>query len=275
MNGGIFLLVWCLAQSFISPPTAVAQTTSFAQRLYGTWYNYPPGKSTTDSVRYEFRHNSEISRDEIVAVHICAGEAIAVIARATAPIEVSENTIKILQNASRSEKKAGGAECQASIDSAVWNYVISPNGDRITITNPGGDPNSFQLARQDLAPEAVLSPSLYGSWLMPVHQERGATVAIKLIFYESADKGRGKIREISTCSKANDTLLAQADSTFKMTADEMTILEAASREERNGAISCLATIAPGTLHYVISPEGGTLVLSKPGAPPIILTRDEP
>ena len=197
----------------------------------------------------------------------------AVIARAAAPIEVSKNTIKILQPASRSEKEADGTVCQASIESAVWGYVLSGSGDRMSITNPGGAPDSFQLAREDLAPEAVLPPSVYGTWLLPAHEERGAIVQIKLIFYESADSGRGKIRQIATCSKENDSVISQADSTFKISKDEISILEAATRQQRNGPISCLATIVPGTLHYVISPEGGTMVLSKPGASPLTLTRE--
>ncbi len=272
-TAGIFLLVWGFASSQLSPPVAVAQTASFAQRFYGTWYNYPPSSGTKDSIRHEFRHNSETGKDEIIVSRICEGDDVAVIARATAPIEVSKNTIKILQTASRSEKEADGTLCRASIDAATWSYVFSSKGDRISITNPGGTPNSFQLARQDVSPETILPPNVYGTWLLPAHEEaRGTTVQIKLMFYESADSNRGKIREISTCSKGNDSVASQADSTFKITNDEITILEPASREVRNGPISCLATIVPGTLHYVVSSEGGTLVLSKPGAAPLVLSR---
>jgi hypothetical protein len=272
-TAGILLLLCSFASSQVSTPAAFAQTASLAQPFYGTWYTYPSASRTKDSIRHEFRHNLETGRDEMIISHICEGEDMAVIARATVPIEVSQNTIKILHSASRSEREADGSVCQASIDAGVWSYVFSNNGDRISITNPGGAPDHFQLARQDAAPETILSPNLYGTWLLPVHEEHGATVQIKLMFYESADSGRGKIRQISTCSKANDSVVSQADSTFKMTKDEITILEAASREVRNGPISCLATIVPGTLHYVISEEGGTMVLSKPGATPLVLTRD--
>ena len=272
-KAGVHLLVWSLAQSLICSPATVAQTAPFARQLYGTWYTYPLGNQATDSVRHEFRHNSETGKDEIIVSHICQGDDIAVIARVTTPIEVSENTIKILQSAAGSEKETGGSDCQASIDSAVWGYVISSNGDRISITNPGGVPSTFQLARQDVADDATLPVSVYGIWLLPVHQEHGNTVQIKLIFYESASPGRGNLRQISTCSKANDSVLSQVDSTFKINKDQITILEAASHAVRNGPISCLATIAAGTLHYVVSPEGGTMVLSKPGASPITLTRE--
>lgn len=272
-TAGIFLLVSCFVHSLMATPTAVAQNASFAQRLYGTWYTYPLGNPTTDSIRHEFRNNAETGKDEMIVTHICEGDHIAVIARVTAPIEVSENAIKILQSASRSEKETDGSDCQVSIDSAVWGYIVSSNGDRISITNPGGVPDSFQLARQDVSGQETLPQSVYGTWLLPAHQERGATVQIKLVFYESANKDQGKIRQISTCSKANDSLLSQVDSKFKVTKDQITILEAASHEARNGPISCLATISPGTLHYVISPDSGTMVLSKPGASPIILTRE--
>jgi hypothetical protein len=272
-KAGIFLVVCCFAQGLISIAAVGGQTISFAQRLYGTWYTYPLGNPTTDSVRHEFRNNPETGNDEIIVTHICEGEDIAVIGKVTAPIEVSEKTIKILQSASRSEKKTDGSDCQVSIDAAVWGYVIASNGDRISITDPGGVPGSFQLARQDVAGQEVLPANVYGTWLLPSHEEHGITVQIKLIFYESASKNRGKIRQISTCSKANDTVLSQADSTFKIVKDQIAILQAASHQQNSGPISCVATISPGTLHYVISPEGGTMVLSKPNAPPITLTRE--
>jgi hypothetical protein len=271
-RAGIFLLIWCFAQGLIWPPAAVPQTATVSQRLYGTWYTYPLGNPATDSIRHEFRHNSETGKDEISVSHICEGEDLAVIARATAPIDVSENTIKILQSASRSEKEANGSECQVSIDSATWSYVISSNGDRISIKNPGGVPDHFQLARQDVAIQAVLPPSVYGSWLLPILKENGATLRVELFFYESASKDRGKIRQISTCSKGNDSVVAQADSTFKITQDQITILQADSHEQ-SGLFSCSATIVPATLHYEISPDGGTMVLSPPGATSLVLTRE--
>jgi len=138
----------------------------------------------------------------------------------TTPIEVSENTIKIFAERRWLGERDRRFDCQASIDSAVWGYVISSNGDRISITNPGGVPSTFQLARQDVADDATLPVSVYGIWLLPVHQEHGNTVQIKLIFYESASPGRGNLRQISTCSKANDSVLSQVDSTFKINKDK-------------------------------------------------------
>jgi hypothetical protein len=276
MNGckaGIFLLVWCFTQSLIFPSTALAQTPSFAQRLYGMWYTYPLGNPATDSIRHEFRNNSETGANELVVSTICPGDYLAVISKVTSPIEVSEKTIKVLKSFSHSEKKPDGSECLASIEAGVWNYVISSKGDRISITKPHGSPGSFQLARQDVVPEEIEPPNIFGSWLMPAHLEHGNMVQIKLIFYESADPDQGNIREISSCSKENDSLVAQANSKFKITKDQITILEAASRLERNGPISCEATITPGTLSYVMSADGGSLILSKPDAPPIVLTRE--
>ena len=57
-------------------------------------------------------------------------------------------------------------------------------------------------------------------------------------------------------------VIAQADSTFKITQDQITILQADSHEQ-DGLFSCSATIVPATLHYEISPDGGTMVLSPP------------
>lgn len=270
---GILLLLVCSVSSSICPPAVVAQTVSVAQRLYGTWYTFPLGNPATDSIRHEFRNNSETGTDEMIVSHICQGDYLAVITKIAVPIEVSEKTIRILKAASRSQKQPDGSECQASVEAGVWDYVISPKGDRISITDPGGNPVRFQLARQDVVTEEVPPPSLYGSWLLPTHVEHGNMVGVKLIFYESADPDQGNIREISTCSQANESLVSQANSKFKITNDQIEILQAASHLERNGPISCEATISPGSLHYVVSPDGGTMTLSKPGGPPLILTRE--
>ncbi len=270
---GILLLTVFLVPSSICIPPAVAQSVSFAQRLYGTWYTYPLGNPATDSIRHEFRNNSETGADEMIVSHICQGDYLAVITKVTVPIEVSEKTIKILRSASRSEKNPDGSDCQANVEAAVWDYAISSKGNRISVTNPHGNPTSFQLARQDVVTEDVPPPSLYGSWLLPVHGEHGNMVRVKLIFYESADPDQGNVREISTCSQANESLVSQANSKFKITNDQITILEAASHLERKGPISCEATISPGALHYLVSADGGTMTLSKPGAPPLVLTRE--
>lgn len=272
-TAGVLLQVGYLIAGLILPTSVAAQSPSFAQRLYGTWFTYPLGNPDTDSIRHEFHHNPDTERDEMVVTHICQGDNTALIAKAVSPIEVGESTIRVLKTVSQIEG-AGASECKANIAAGVLGYTISGRGDRISITNPGGVPDMFELARQDAAANELLPSSVFGTWLMPLQYEHNATIQIKLIFYKTASESRGKVREISICAKANDTLQSQVDAKMRITKNEITILDAASHEENAGPMSCKATIAPGTLHYTVSPTGGSMVLTKPGQAPITLTREQ-
>jgi hypothetical protein len=159
------------------------------------------------------------------------------------------------------------------VEAGELHYVVLQDEDHIRITNPGGSPDQFELARQDATSEAALAPSIFGTWLFPLQQQNGASVEIKLVFYNSGDSDRGKIRQISTCSQANNTLRSQVDSVVKIEKDQITILDSAAHDQRDGPFSCKATIAPGTLRYSVSADGSTMKLYKPGEPPITLTRD--
>ena len=272
-RAGIFLLLAGLVVGLVFLSTSLAQNPIYSQRLYGTWYTYPLGNPNTDPIRHEFRHNSSTGKDEMVVVRICAGDNTAVIARAAAPIEVSENSIRILKSVSQSEGQ-GSSECKASVDAGTLGYVLSPKGDRLSITNPGGVPDMFELARQDQAKNELIPASVYGTWLLPLQEEHGATIQIKLIFYDSASENRGKLREISVCSKQNDSLTSQVDARVRISKSDITILERASHQENSGPFTCQANITAGTLHYVLAPTGGTMVLTKPGQPPLTLTREQ-
>jgi hypothetical protein len=250
-----------------------AQTTNFAQPLYGMWYTYPLGNPNTDSTRHEFRHNAATGKDEMIVTRLCAGKYRTVIARVVSPIEVSEDTIKVLKSATDSQSGELKSECQISVESAVLHFTVMQDEGHIRVTNPGGTPDQFELARQDATSEAALAPSIFGTWLFPLQQEHGASVQIKLVFYNSGDSDRGRIRQISTCSQANTTLRSQVDSVVKIGKDQITILESAAHDQRDGPFNCKATIAPGTLRYTVSPDGSTMKLFKPGEPPMTLTRD--
>lgn len=270
---GIFWLAWCLASATVLALPAAAQTASFAQPLYGTWYTYPLGNPNTDPIRHEFRHNSTTGKDEMIVTRLCPGDYRAVIARVISPIEVSENTIRVLKSVSDAEKGEVNSVCQVSIEAGVMGYTVSDNGDRISITNPGGTPDMIELARQDAASEAVLPAPLYGTWSFPLQADHGATVEIKLVFYNRGDSDRGMVRQITTCSKDNTTLVSQVDSPVRVTKNQLTILETASHEQQDGPFTCKATITAGTLRFVVSPNGATLSLTKAGGQPLILTRD--
>ena len=272
-RAGVFPLLVLLVVGVIFQSTNVAQDASHAQRLYGTWYTSPLGNPNTDSFRHEFRHNADTGKDEMVVVHICSGDYNAVIARAAAPIEVTENSIRILKSATRTEKQ-GDLECTANVDAGTLGYVISASGDRLSITNPGGVPDMFELAREEKAKNELLPTNIYGTWLFPLQEQRGATIQVKLIFYDSASENHGKVREISICSKTVDTLQSQVDAPVRISKNEIAILEGASHQKNSGPFTCTASITPGTLHYTLAPNGGTLILTKPGQPPITLTREQ-
>lgn len=273
-TAGTLLLFHILLAGLIFCCLVSAQEVAPAQRIYGTWYTTPLGNPATDPIRHEFRHNSDTGKDEMVVTRICQqGEYNSVIAKAVSPIEVSESTIRILKSATRTEGQ-GESECKASITAGSWGYLITSDGNRISVTDPGGVPDMFELARQDAAKNELLPSSIFGTWLLPTRYEHGATIQIKLIFYDAGSENHGKIREISTCEKANDKLQSQVDARVRISKGEITILDAASHDEVSGPMTCRATISAGALHYVLSPTGGTMVLSKPGAPSTTLTREQ-
>jgi hypothetical protein len=252
---------------------AGAQTATFSQQFYGTWYTYPRGNPTTDPIRHEFRHNATTGKDEMIVTRFCPGDYRTVAAKAISPIEISESTIRVLKSASDTQEGEGRSLCRASIDEGVLNYTFSEDGSRITVTNPGGNPDIVELARQDAASESMLQSRVYGSWLLPAEEGKEVRVETRLIFYSGADPNKGGVRQVVSCSKGKDSLLSQVDSAISITKDEITIIESASHEERNGPFVCAATITAATLHYGISLDGSIMTLSKAGQKPLVLTRE--
>jgi hypothetical protein len=236
------------------------------------WYTYPLGNPATDPIRHEFRHNPATSQDEMVVTRMCNGDYRSVIARAVSPIEISENTIRVLKAASDVEPGVGTAQCRVSIKAGQMSYTLSADGNRLTFTNPDPKTGVLELARQDETRESVLAPSLYGNWLLPPHVENSATIQVRLVFYNSPDSGRGTVRQIASCSKGTSSLFSRVDSAIKITLDEVTFLDSASHVERDGPFLCTASIHPETLHYVVSANGETLTLSRAGQKPLLLTR---
>ena len=250
-----------------------AQNAATAQLLYGMWYSYPVGNPETDPIRHEFRHNAATGHDEIIVTRICSGDYRAVIARAVSPVEISGSTIRVLKSATDSEAGELNSVCRASVEAGVLNFTLSEDGDRLTITRPGANSDVIDLARQDTAGEAVIPPTFFGMWLMPVQYDGKTKLQIQLVFYKSADSNRGKVHQINTCSKGNDNLVSQVDSNISFTENEITILDTASHDAKNGDFLCRASITAGTLQYSLSANGSTMTLSKAGASPMTLTRD--
>jgi hypothetical protein len=269
--------VICLAASLACIPVSTspifAQNATFAQPLYGMWYTYPLGNPNTDPLRHEFRHNSKTGQDEMIVTRLCPGDYRAVIARVVSPVEVSQSSIHVLKSVSDTEKGENNSLCQVSIAAGVLGYTVSEDSARLTLTNPGRIPDMLELARQDAASEAVLPSNLYGTWLFPVQDVAAGKIQMRLVFYNSADGDRGRVRQISVCSRGNSSLVAQVDSDITIAKDLITIPEAVTREEEDGPFSCTATIAAGKLRYAVSPNGATLTLTKPGGRPMTLTRE--
>lgn len=256
-----------------SPLDSNAADVQATQYLYGTWYTYPLGNPATDPMRHQFRRNSATNKDELIVTRICQGSYRAVIARAVSPVVITQNTIHVLKAASDTEHGELNSECKASVEPGLWSYTMSGEHDRLTITNPGGTPDIMELARQDAASGAALPSNVYGTWYLPMQTDRDTQVQIKLVFYSGSDPTKGKVRQIATCSKGNDTMVSQADSEIRVSGEDIKIMSAASHVQRDGPFVCKVTITPGTLHYQLSPTGDILTLtSTEGGGSLKLTR---
>lgn len=264
---------FCFAASQSQLAQSEQTTNALSQLLYGTWYTYPPGNPDTDAIRHEFRHNPSDHKDELIVTHMCPGDYRGVIARVVSPVEISPSTIRVLKSSSDVEHGELNSECRVNIESGLWSYVLSEDNSRLTITNPGGSPDIMELARQDANVTTALPSNVYGTWLLPPQDDGNTKVQIKLVFYGSADPTKGKVRQIATCIKGNDTLVSQADSDIRVSPDHIKILGAASHVQRDGPFTCKVTITPGDLRYVISPTGTTMKLSGAAGPSLTLTRE--
>jgi anti-sigma regulatory factor (Ser/Thr protein kinase) len=55
----------------------------------------------------------------------------------------------VLKGGSDAQAGEGDLVCRVSVGQIVMSYTLSEDGTRITITNPGGNPDILELARQD------------------------------------------------------------------------------------------------------------------------------
>lgn len=252
---------------------ALPQTPSYAQQFYGQWYTFPLGNPRTDMVRHEFRHDVTTGSDEMIVSRLCPGDYRSVTAKAVTPVEITEDSMRVLKSVSDTREGEGRSLCRASIEAGVWGYSLSEDSNRITLTNPGGNPDILVLARQGTETDAALLSRLYGSWFMNLEQGKGTKVDLRFVFFNSADGKHSSVRQIMSCSRGNDSLLSQVDSAITITKDEITVLDSDSHEERDGTLVCKATISPGVLHYSISLDGATMTLTKAGQKALVLTRE--
>jgi len=253
---------------------ALAQTPGFAQKLYGTWYTYPFGNPLTDSLRHQFRHNSATGTDEIVVIRSCAGDRGAVIARAVSPIEISQDSIRILKSSSEVRPAQGNSECRAKVDVGVIGYSFSDDGEHLILTDAGGNPDLLELAREDPEAATAVPQDLFGTWLLAPVNTKTNQVQERYVFYATADHHE-RVRRIAICLHGNNSIVAHVDSDMSVTKDQITFLQSASHDQREGNFICTASVTAGTWHYSIAPGGVAITLSSAGGQTMKLTREQP
>ena len=247
------------------------QEPTYSQKLYGNWYTYPLGNPNTDSVRHQFRHDPANDRDEIVVTRQCLAESRVVTAKAVSPIEVSEDQIRILKSAYDVQPTQGTSTCEAAINAAVFSYSFSEDG-HLVLTNPGGNPDYLELAREAEGTAAAVPQRLYGTWLLPPFEGKAMQVQVRWVFYTTAER-QDRLRQITVCHKGNDSLVSHVDSDISISGESIKILQSASHQEVAGAFSCEASVTATTWRYTLAPGGMTVTMSAGGTKPITLTRE--
>jgi len=269
-----FPLLFACACLLLLPLASHGQTGTgtSSQKLYGTWYPYHLGNPYTDGLRYEFRYNAATATDEMTVSRVCPGDNRAVIAKASSSIEISENTIHVLKAASDSEPAQGNSVCQISVQPAALNYSLSEDGGGLTITNPGGSPDIVELTRQNPDSGPTSPQALYGTWVSPPLNTKEMQVQTRFVFYSTVEH-QDKLRQISICTKGNDTVVSHVDSNVTIDKDRITILENVSHEQPARNFICTASIAAATWHYSLAPGGVAMDVSIGNSKPVKLTRE--
>jgi len=252
--------------------SAWAQNSPAAQKLYGKWHTYPLGNPNTDPLRHEFRHNSATGSDELVVTRACIAGTHNVVAKAVAPIQVTEDSIQILKDASDSQPLQGTAVCQVSITAAIMSYSFSEDGEHLLLTNPGGNPDFLDLQPDTSTTDNPVARRLYGTWVLPPVNGKEMRVQMRWVFYATAER-KDKVRQIAVCTKGNDSLVSHVDSDVAFNRDQIKVLEAASHDTIDGAFLCKSSLAVGAWSYTLAPSGLTLTLHADGAKPVTLTRE--
>jgi hypothetical protein len=273
MKSGSLSFILVLAVASVLSVATAAQNLSYSQKLYGIWYTVPLGNPNTDPLRHEFRHNSMTGDDEMVVSRTCAAEGRTVVARAVSPIQVTEDSIRVLKIASETETIQGATECQASITSGVLGYSFSEDGEHLILTNPGGNPDYLELARDTKASEVSTPQRLYGTWLLPLVNGKEMRVQIRWVFYTTAEH-QDKVRQIAVCNRGNDSLVSHVDSEIAVSKDQIKVMQSGTSAQQQGNFVCKASLVAGTWRYTLAPSGVTLTLYAEGAKPLTLTREQ-
>jgi hypothetical protein len=261
----------CWTQDTATPQEPKPTT---AQGIYGKWYTYPSGNPNTDSIRHEFRHDDGTGTDEMIVTRVCPVQARVVTAKVASPIEVSEDQIRVLKNAFDSQPMEGTAVCEISISAGTFEYSFSEDGQHLILTNPGGNPDYLELARDTNPSETPAPQRLYGTWVLPPLNGKDTRVQVRWVLYKTAER-QDKVRQIAVCTRGTDSVVSDVDASITVTKDRITFTESASHDERQGDVTCTASLGAGTWRYTLAPNGLTLTLSGPaGAKPITLTRED-
>jgi hypothetical protein len=245
---------------------------ALAQKLYGAWYSYPEGNPANPAMQHQFRHNSVSGADELALSRICIVDGKPVTAKVVSPIEITEDTIRVLKSASDIQHGKGASSCQISIEAGVLSYTLSDEDDRLTLTNPGGNPDLVDLSRQEIATDATPAQSLYGSWVLAPLKSKEMQMQMRYVFYTTADH-HDKLREIAVCSNGHDSTVANVDTVITVTKDRVNILETETQQQQEGDFVCKVTINAGTWRYTLGAGGLTLNVIMSGDKPTTLTRE--
>jgi hypothetical protein len=247
--------------------------SSMPAAIYGKWYTYPAGNPNTDPIRHEFRHDAS-GGDEMIVTRACPVEAHVVTAKVASPIEVSADQIRVLKSALDSQPLQGTAVCEVSITAAAFSYSFSEDGQHLILTNPGGNPDYLELARDTEASETPVQQRLYGTWVVPPLNGKDMRVQVRWVFYRTAER-QDKVRQIAVCTRGTESVVADVDASMTVTKDHITITESASHDERQGDVTCTASLGAGTWRYTLAPNGVTLtLLGSAGGKPMTLTRED-
>ena len=101
---------------------------------------------------------------------------------------------------------------------------------------------------------AVLPSNVLRNVVLPIQTgPRYASPDPAGLLCERTDPTKGKVRQIATCMKGNDTLVSQVDADIRVSSrTTFRILNSASHVQKDGPFTCNVTITPGNASLQLS-----------------------
>ena len=208
----------------------------------------------------------------MVVTRTCATGTHIAVAKAVSPVEITEDTVRVLKSASGSEPIEDAAVCEISITAAMLSYSFSEDGEHLILTDPGGNPDYLELARDTKADDTWLYPSALTAHGC-CHRLRARKCEYKSAGCSKDGQRQDRVRQIAVCSR-DQSLVSHVDSDISVNKDLIKVTQSASNQQQEGSFICKASILATTWRYAISPSGLNLTLYAEGAKPLILTREK-